>query len=422
MIYDKTAASHVLGSLFLDPTLLNNPDYPLFPSDFGPRTHTILFSCLLNLNDQGAGEMTLQLVMDYLKKYPELDNFLKAEDGYNFLLLASEIANPKNFSFYHDRMRKMSLLRELSGNFDISEWYSEDLMEIGKRQVLEKKLENATIAEIIQSFSKKITDVEMKFQIKGELEIATLGQGILDLINNLEQKPELGLALEADIFNTITRGARKTKVYSVSGGTGVGKSRFATLQAASLAFPIRFNPYKNNWESTGKLEKVLLISTELKLREIQTMVLAFVSGVDEELILTAKVSQKERERLVIAGRLIDMFTSNFHFAALHDPTIGEINTIVRKIALEEKVDYIFYDYIHTSPKLLSEFSAQHIREDVILMMVSSALKNLANELDAFLWTGTQVNAQIDKQDFADENCLRGQMGPKIPYPVITGVA
>jgi hypothetical protein len=71
---------------------------------------------------------------------------------------------------------------------------------------------------------------------------------------------------------------------------------------------------------------------------------------------------------------------------------------------------------------LSEFSAQHIREDVILMMVSSALKNLANELDAFLWTGTQVNAQIDKQDFADENCLRGQMGPKIPYPVITGVA
>lgn len=41
--------------------------------------------------------------------------------------------------------------------------------------------------------------------------------------------------------------------------------------------------------------------------------------------------------------------------------------------------------------------------------MATALKNLANELDTFIYSATQVNAVEVDIDFADESCIRGQV-------------
>ena len=48
-----------------------------------------------------------------------------------------------------------------------------------------------------------------------------------------------------------------------------------------------------------------------------------------------------------------------------------------------------------------------MREDIVLLLLSTTLKNLANELEIFVWSGTQVNANEPDADFADESVIRG---------------
>ena len=48
---------------------------------------------------------------------------------------------------------------------------------------------------------------------------------MIELIEDLEQNPEIGIPLYGRLINTVTRGARLKKFYLRSAATGVGKSR-----------------------------------------------------------------------------------------------------------------------------------------------------------------------------------------------------
>ena len=68
---------------------------------------------------------------------------------------------------------------------------------------------------------------------------------------------------------------------------------------------------------------------------------------------------------------------------------------------------MFYDYIHISAGLVANRDKQ-MRDDVILMLLSTTLKDLANELDIHISTATQLNGKR-------RNCHNTFL------PVITGV-
>ena len=70
-----------------------------------------------------------------------------------------------------------------------------------------------------------------------------------------------------------------------SGSTGAGKSRLAVGDACGLAFPQRYSKKDKKWVQAGFSEKVLFITTEMAVDEIQTMIWAYLSDVNEEKIL-----------------------------------------------------------------------------------------------------------------------------------------
>ena len=83
---------------------------------------------------------------------------------------------------------------------------------------------------------------------------------------------------------------------------------------------------------------------------------------------------------------------------------------MRNQVRNHEIKHVFYDYIFSSPSLLREFEGQNIREDVILMMLSTKLKELANELDVFVETGTQLNGSWEdtaKSGIRNQNMIRG---------------
>lgn len=156
-------------------------------------------------------------------------------------------------------------------------------------------------------------------------------------------------------------------------------------------------------------QKVLFVTTEQKADEIQTMILAYVSGVNEKNILLGNYTIEEKERINKALDIIDKYGNNITIECIPDPSIAMLKARLSKFIIQDGIEYIFYDYIFSSPGLLSEFRDVGVREDVALMLLSNTLKEIAANYNVFIQSATQLNENWSKREIGlrDQNCIRG---------------
>ena len=94
-----------------------------------------------------------------------------------------------------------------------------------------------------------------------------------------------------------------------------------------------------------------------------------------------------------------------------DFSLRDIEVKIKNIIREKNVRYIVHDYIHTSLKILEEISRRSggvkLREDNILFMLSTKLKDICNQYGVFILSGTQLSGDYKTSDSPDQNLLRG---------------
>ena len=163
------------------------------------------------------------------------------------------------------------------------------------------------------------------------------------------------------------------------------------------------------WIKNGTAEPCLFIATEQDLTEVQTMMLAFLSNVNEEHIMNGKYVGDEEERVMTAAKLLS--ESPIYVELLPDFSLQDVENKIKKNIREHNIGYIFYDYLHTSLKILEEISKRSggvkLREDNVLFMLSTRLKDICNKYGVFIMTATQLNANYIDNDTPDQNLLRG---------------
>lgn len=99
--------------------------------------------------------------------------------------------------------------------------------------------------------------------------------------------------------------------------------------------------------------------------EVQTLILAHLSGVNEEQILNNRYdSPMHKQRVYEAIQVMKKYENNFIWVRESDPSIDQIRTIITKQVLKYNIKYVFYDYIFSSPSLLGGLKDLNIREDV----------------------------------------------------------
>lgn len=410
---DIASLTNVIGCVYTNPKLLDATDKYFFnEKDFVDEFHRIVFGAIFNLHQLGVKEITLNAVEDYLASRPKKKAVYDVNKGGEYLLKCIENASLSTFDYYYNRMKKMSLLRcyQEDVGMDLSWLYDPDnLFDPKKKQEQEEWLDNSSLVEIANLIDNKI--IEIKAQcIDNSLICGTqAGEGIDELLNSLKETPEIGYPLYGKFMNTVTRGARLKKFYLRSAATGVGKSRAIAADVCYIGCFQMYDLETNKWISIGKSEAVMYIATEQDLSEIQTMMLAFVSGVDEEHILNGEYFAGEWERVQKAAQIIKQ--SPIYFESLPDFSLKDIeNTIVRGIR-EHGLKYIFLDYMHTSMRILEEITKRsggvRLREDNILFMMSIRLKDLCNQYGVFIMSATQLNADYQESETPDQNLLRG---------------
>ena len=408
---DIPAIIQVIGCIFKNPNLLDNENYFFNEDDFTEEFHKILFGSIYNLHLLGAKSITINTIEDYLRDRPKSLAIYKANKGAEYLQKIGDNIQISTFNYYYQKMKKMTLLRMYQkAGMNLSWLYdTNNILDMKKRQAQEDWLDNNSLEDIAEIIDKKITDIKLKYIDNTNEDFIQAGDSMIDLIDELQKRPEVGYPMFGPLINTITRGARLKKFYLRSAATGVGKSRAMIADACSIACDEIYDSTKQDWVENGTREPVIFITTEQEVDEVQTMMLAFLSDVDENHIIYNNYEVGELDRVVKAAKLIQKCP--LYIKKLPDFSLKDIENTIKYSISEYGVRYVFFDYLHTSMKILSEVTSKTgikgLREDNILFMISIRLKDLCNEYGVFIMTATQLNAEYRSAQVYDQNLLRG---------------
>lgn len=394
---DKNSIMQVLCGLMKKPQYLSETDkYYLTTDDFSSLFEKYIFAAINNLYTNGAQVITPLDIENYFSTHTAAKQIFEQNNGIEYLQNLLEISQEENFPFYYNRLKKFNCLRDLNKmGYDTSNLYCEDLLD-DKAKKINDKFEELSVNDIFSTIKKDILKLESDYNSGDASQTQEAAENVEQLIKELKERPEVGAPLQGDIYNTICRGARRTKFYIRTSGSGVGKTRRAVGDACYLSYPIRFDTTRWDWVLSGSCEKTLIVTTEQEPSEIQTLILAYLTGFNEEKFLYGKYNEEEEKVVKQAIEVMNYYRDNVYIVQLSNPSISQIKAVIRQNWILHDIKNVFYDYIFSSPSLLNEFRDLKIREDVALGLLSTALKDLAVEMDLFVMSATQTNAKAEE--------------------------
>ena len=104
--------------------------------------------------------------------------------------------------------------------------------------------------------------------------------------------------------------------------------------------------------------------------------------------------------------------AHIYLEYLPDYDIGTLESIIDEHVTTHNVGYVFFDYIHTTTELLSEFqntakAKMQVREDQVLSNLSTKLKDLTRKYNISIDTWTQVSGDFKNDQNRDQTIVRG---------------
>lgn len=410
---DRHTVIQVLGGLMHQPSFLSEVDRYMFEvNDFPNTLDRFVFSAINNLYNSGDGARVIRAidVINYLKSNEVANSLLEKENAEGFLQDCEATGEPENFNYYYTKLKKLNFIKDLQKTGrDTNNLYCENLIDSHYSEINER-FEHMTLQDLVNQLRIEVGRMEQKYVLNGSIKKGNAAEGVRDLVSALRQKPDFGAPPQGERYSTICRGLRLGKFYLRCAASGVGKTRRMVGDACYLAYPCRFDTKSNKWVSTGPCHHVAYIMTEQSIDEIQPMILAYLTGYNEDMFKNGLFGEEEMPRIEKAIEIMEAYSGNFEMIEVPDPCGEVMKTLIRQYAIEHGVTHFFYDYIFSCPALLNEYRDIGVREDVALRLFTTTLKNLCKELNIFMMSATQLtltNEEAAKGGFKDERCIRG---------------
>ena len=409
---NKIAVMQVLAGLIKDPLLFANNKYRFDINDFQEQFHRIVYGAVDYLAHSGMEKIDYIDIDKFLQPYESQYKVFCDNRGIEYIQKILEMYDPKKFDYYYNTLKKYSLLVLLnSQGIDTSDLYDSSIVNPDEQQKMQERFDKMSVNDIITSEEVKVAEAKKLFGSSSDLVEGSAGDSLRELKEELKKVPVMGMPLMSPILTTLYRGQRFGCLNMTSAPSGVGKTRIAVGEACHLAIPEYYDCDKKQWISTGLEENVLIIETELELQEVQTMMMAHVSGVPEGRILDGSYSKEEEQRIDKAIELIEASKSRFFFVSITNFDSDDVINTIKSYYMTRHVNYVFFDYLSESIKMLAEGTrktkVQGLRTDQILLQMSTALKDCAKQLNIYIWTATQLSGDYKNVKEADSTSLRG---------------
>ena len=400
----------VLGNICKNPHLLRESEVHLSDKDFDQEFHKVAFSAINNIAYSGAEATKINEIDidNYLSAYPKLYKIWEKHNGLSYIRDCMSHANEKTFMSNYKRLKKFSLLRfYIQNGIDISDLFDYKSMDLNEQESGMKTIDKMDIQEIIDHYTMKIINIRDDFDIGQESKDFKAGDELDELLDKLNTEPEMGYPFRNGFYNAVFRGMRRHKFMLRSAGTGGGKTRLALADICNVACDTIYD-YDKGWVSNGPAYPSLFISTEIEKEELQTIMLVFITGIDDTIIKDGKYSQPVLERLQKGIEVLKR--APIYCVYVDDFSVSDIEMIIEKHIITYGVSEVAFDYIQMTPKLsrsMAKSFGSNLREDQILVQFSAAMKNLANKYNIYLTTSTQLNRSAKEIENRDTTALRG---------------
>lgn len=271
-----------LGCLMQNPMLLEDNKIKLTRDDFyskgQPLFHVMVFAAINNLYDKGMTAIQPVDIDEYLSEYKTNYKVFADNDGLQWCYQAIEYSEVDNYPYYAEKIKKFSLLRELdeegfslTGIYDVSNDPDDDDEEA------QAYFDSLSVDDIIQYVEKKVNGIASTYQVGYDRVSSKAGDNGIELLERFKESPMYGFPTTGEMQNTIFRGILPKTSLLRSALTNVGKSRMAIAEATDLAIGKWYDYQRNTWESKGKKQKVLFISTEMEEDELQPTMWSYIS-------------------------------------------------------------------------------------------------------------------------------------------------
>lgn len=404
---DTSSALYVLSTLMRHPQLLEE-DYAVLPDDFTAPLQRITFTSIYNMEKNGAEHLTPQDIDLYIKTQPAIYDYYLQNKGFEWLQTTynlTENSDQSQFRYYYNRLKKFSILRELvRAGIDISDFYdiSTDLL---SRDVEDEKLDAMSGDEIINHIREKLVSIEDKNIGRRANGYTTIDEGVDEWWDNRINASVVGLPMDGEYLNTITKGAPLGKLFIFSASTGVGKTRQIIDILCTLSMPYIVN---HKIVSRSGYVKTMYFGQEQQLDEIRPLVLAHITGINAEKLQNGDpLSPEEQADVMLGLQIMKTFGKNLGVEIIPDPTIEATGVVLARHILRDGIQYIGYDYINSSGGILGERQKLDIREDVALRLLATKLKEICTTYNVFIASATQVNRSADEKLMRNETCIEG---------------
>lgn len=413
--YDKRASCQVLGCLMQNPSLLKDKKNSLIIEDFPVGVHQLAYTCIHNLILQGLKEIKVSDIETYLSTNDPKSYVIMFENEKNLEWLHQiyEDSNLTNYDYYYNKIRKLSLLRTyMQEGIDVSEILNMDEIDhiIIKQQ--QEKFEIMTLNEIQRYFDKKNNSVKQKFFTKDEGSSRKAGDNAEELRQLIKENPCYGFGLESEYLNTITRGALGGKFFIETMDSGMGKTRKAIKRLVNICAPYVWDYNKKEYikNPNGQHNAGLYIGTEMEVyEELEPMIWAFISGVEEYKIRRNILSDEENKRVDRAVEIAK--DTNIFLEDEENYDLTYIWNTVERYSNDYNIKALAIDYLELTSALISEYAqltrGMSVREDQVLLNLSANVKNLSKKFNLTTFGFTQTTDEARRDGVRDQRAVKG---------------
>lgn len=424
--YDSRCVCQVLGALIRNPVLIKNRDYYLEQDDFIKPLHQAIFTTIYNLAYQGVKEIRIAEIETYLANNDLVSHKKIFDDEKNLEWLNKliEDASQVNFQYYYDTIKKLSLLRSyLSNGIDIRDIL--DMEEIDPKMIKmqREEFDKSTIQDITDIIDKKNLEAKRRFTIKTKSESRKAGDNAKELREHMKITPPYGFTFESKYLNTLTRGMLGGKFLLETRDTGMGKTRIAIKRLLNITVPYMWSHNENKFvKNSNGGNSGLYIGTEMDLYgEIEPMMWAFVSGIEEDKIKKGDLTEDEDARIEKAIEILQ--DTKLFLEDRPDFDVTYLAQTIEEYKINHNICTVAIDYIELTPSLISEYMlmsrGMNSREDQVLLNLSKSIKDIAKKFDVFINAFTQTTDEARRDHVRDQRAVKGARS--LPNKVDTGI-
>lgn len=351
----------VLGSVFIDETVLVEVRDELIPDDFYDHRNKVIFKAILAINDEG-----LSIDMTSLIAYLERINQLQSIGGIDYLnSIINYNYSTYNISSYIELVREASLKR----------------IAIARLQELTQKGFDSTIAanDYITNVEEAVFDLSKRRKTSTFVGISEATDIVKSkMAKNMERKGGIvGLSTGYKNLNDVTLGFQPEQLIILGARPAMGKSALAMNIAVNVA--------------SANKAKVAIFSLEMSLDQLVERMIAADGSLHVGSIKTGDLNGTQMRQFAASCDKLNKLDLYFDDSSVI--TIEDIRTKCRKLQASQGLDFVVIDYL----QLIDGGKGNSSRQEQV-SKISRGLKTMARELQIPVLALAQIARKAEDRE------------------------